>query len=129
MIDKRILLTSCAGLASGMLLNPHQALADKQVSYEEAVRSVTNSFDHAFPGGKGGSIVVSVRRVHGEGDIATMTIRDDGTGFLAKAESKRHGLMLVRRPVEQVRGSAVVESGHGTVWTIKIPVERIALAS
>jgi two-component sensor histidine kinase len=90
---------------------------------------VTNSYDHAFPGGKSGSIIVSVRRVLGDGDIATMTISDDGTGFLAKAESKRHGLGLVRRLVEQVRGSAVVDSGHGTVWTIKIPVERIALAS
>jgi len=88
---------------------------------------VTNSYDHAFPGGKNGSIVVSVRRV--DGDIATMTISDDGTGFLAKAESKRHGLGLVRRLVEQVRGSAVVESDHGTVWTIKIPAERIAFAS
>lgn len=39
MIDRRILLTSGAGLASGLLLNPHRALADKQVSYEEAVRS------------------------------------------------------------------------------------------
>jgi two-component sensor histidine kinase len=29
----------------------------------------------------------------------------------------------VRRLVEQVRGSAVVESNQGTVWTIKIPVE------
>jgi two-component sensor histidine kinase len=90
---------------------------------------VTNSYDHAFPGGKRGSIIVSVHRVDGDGDIATMTISDDGTGFLAKAESKRHGLGLVRRLVEQVRGSAVVESGHGTVWTIKIPAERIAFAS
>ena len=90
---------------------------------------VTNSYDHAFPGGKSGSIIVSVRRVHGHGDIATMTISDDGTGFLAKAESKRHGLGLVRRLVEQVRGSAVLESGYGTVWTIKIPVEPIAFAS
>ena len=88
---------------------------------------VTNSYDHAFPGGKNGSIVVSVRRV--DNDIATMTISDDGAGFLAKAESKRHGLGLVRRLVEQVRGSAVVESDHGTVWTIKIPAERIAFAS
>jgi two-component sensor histidine kinase len=90
---------------------------------------VTNSYDHAFPGGKKGSIVVSVRRIDGDSDIATMTISDDGTGFLAKAENKRHGLGLVRRLVEQVRGSAVVDSGHGTVWTIKIPVERIAFAS
>jgi len=90
---------------------------------------VTNSYDHAFPGGKKGSIIVSVRRVDGSGDIATMTISDDGTGFLAKAESKRHGLGLVRRLVEQVRGSATIDSDHGTIWTIKIPVERIAFAS
>jgi two-component sensor histidine kinase len=90
---------------------------------------VTNSYDHAFPDGKKGSIIVSVRRVDGDRDIATMTISDDGTGFRAKAESKRHGLGLVRRLVEQVRGSAVVESGHGTVWTIKIPAERVAFAS
>jgi len=88
---------------------------------------VTNSYDHAFPGGKRGSIIVSVRRT--DGDAATMTISDDGAGFLAKAESKRHGLGLVRRLVQQVRGSAIVTSDHGTVWTIKIPVERAALAS
>jgi two-component sensor histidine kinase len=88
---------------------------------------VTNSYDHAFPGGNRGSIVVSVRRAGG--DVATLTISDDGAGFLAKAESKRHGLGLVRRLVEQVRGSATVDSGHGTLWTIQIPVERIALAS
>jgi two-component sensor histidine kinase len=88
---------------------------------------VTNSYDHAFPGGKRGSIIVSVRR--SDGDAATMTISDDGTGFLARTENKRHGLGLVRRLVEQFRGSAIVASDHGTVWTIKIPVERAALAS
>jgi two-component sensor histidine kinase len=88
---------------------------------------VTNSYDHAFPGGRKGSIIVSVHR--GDGDVATMTISDDGAGFLAKAESKRHGLGLVRRLVEQVRGSATVDSDSGTVWTVKIPVERVVLAS
>jgi two-component sensor histidine kinase len=90
---------------------------------------VTNSYDHAFPGGKRGSIIVSVRRADGDADIATLTISDDGTGFLAKAESKRHGLGLVRRLVEQVRGSAIVNSDHGTVWTIKIPLEGVAIAA
>ena len=88
---------------------------------------VTNSYDHAFPDGRRGSIAVTVR--HDDSDIAIMTISDDGTGFLARAESKRHGLGLVRRLVEQVRGSAAVDSGHGTVWTVKIPVEPIAPAS
>jgi hypothetical protein len=59
---------------------------------------VTNSYDHAFPGGKG-SITVSVQCVP---DVNTMTMppSDDGEGFKAQAESKRHGLGLVRRLVE-----------------------------
>jgi two-component sensor histidine kinase len=91
--------------------------------------AVTNSYDHAFPGRNKGSIVVSVHRTAGDGDddVMTMTISDDGTGFPAKTENKRHGLGLVRRLVQQVRGSAVIVSDHGTVWTIKIPVERVAL--
>ena len=88
---------------------------------------VSNSYDHAFPGGKKGSIHVSVRC--NDGDFATMRISDDGTGFKPKAESKRHGIGLVRRLVEQVRGSVTVAFDHGTVWTIKIPVERTALAA
>jgi two-component sensor histidine kinase len=87
---------------------------------------VTNSYDHAFPGGRRGSISVSVSC--SEGDVATMTISDDGKGFPARTENKRHGLGLVRRLVEQVRGSAILDSNHGTIWTIKIPVEP-ALAS
>ncbi|HVA14242.1 MAG TPA: histidine kinase dimerization/phosphoacceptor domain -containing protein [Stellaceae bacterium] len=82
---------------------------------------VTNSYDHAFPDGKG-STVVSVRRAAGDDDMATMTISDNGTGFKTTAESKRHGLGLVRRLIEQVRGTAMVDSHHGTVWTIRFPV-------
>ena len=88
---------------------------------------VSNSYDHAFPGDKKGSILVSVRC--NDGDFTTMRISDDGTGFKPKAENKRHGLGLVRRLVEQIRGSVTVDSDHGTVWTIKIPVERTALAA
>jgi len=88
---------------------------------------VTNSYDHAFPLGRKGSIAVTVRRTGN--DFATMLISDDGTGFQLGAENKRHGLGLVRRLVEQVRGNATVETDHGTVWTIKIPVEGVALAA
>ena len=87
---------------------------------------VSNSYDHAFPGRKG-SILVSVRC--NDADFTTMRISDDGTGFKPKAESKRHGIGLVLRLVEQVRGSVTVDFDHGTVWTIKIPVERSALAA
>ena len=54
--------------------------------------------------------------------MATMTIRDNGTGFKTEADSKRHGLGLVRRLVEQVRGTVMLDTDHGTVWTIKFPI-------
>jgi two-component sensor histidine kinase len=82
---------------------------------------VTNCYDHAFPDGKG-STIVSVRRAAGDDDMATMTISDDGQGFKGKAEDKRHGLGLVRRLIEQVRGTTMVDFDHGTVWTIRFPV-------
>ena len=81
---------------------------------------VTNSYDHAFPGGEG-STNVSVRRAAGDVDMATITVSDNGTGFNSGAEGKRHGLGLVRRLVEQVRGTVMVDSDHGTVWTIRFP--------
>jgi len=82
---------------------------------------VTNSYEHAIPDGKG-STVVSVHGSVGDSGTATMTISDDGTGFEAKTEDKRHGLGLVRRLVEQIRGTVLVQSSHGTVWIIKFPV-------
>ena len=80
---------------------------------------ITNSYDHAFPSGKGAASV-SVHRT-GDGGMATLTISDNGSGFEAKAEGRRHGLGLVRRLIEQVRGTIMVQSGHGTVWTIRFP--------
>lgn len=82
---------------------------------------VTNSYDHAYPDGRG-STKVSVRRGAGAADMATMTISDDGIGFKALDGSKRHGLGLVRRLVEQVRGVITVDSENGTLWTINFPV-------
>jgi two-component sensor histidine kinase len=87
---------------------------------------VTNSYDHAFPGGKG-SITVSVQSAFPDANTMIMTLSDDGEGFKAQTESKRHGLGLVRRLVEQVRGMASLDSENGTVWTIKIPVPSSAL--
>jgi two-component sensor histidine kinase len=86
---------------------------------------VTNSYDHAFPGGKG-STSVSVRGAAKNDDMATMIISDDGKGFEAEKGSKRDGLGLVQRLIEQVRGTVMVDSDHGTIWTIKFPVNDTA---
>jgi two-component sensor histidine kinase len=82
---------------------------------------VTNSYDHAFVDGRG-STIVSVCGGTGDDNMATMTVRDNGKGFKTQVKDKRHGLGLVRRLVEQVRGTATVDSDHGTVWTIRFPM-------
>jgi len=82
---------------------------------------VTNSYDHAFPSGKGAT-TVSVRKALDNDNIATLTISDNGKGFAEKLDSKRHGLGLVRRLIQQVHGTATVASDHGTVWTIRFPI-------
>jgi two-component sensor histidine kinase len=81
---------------------------------------VTNSYDHAFPSGAG-TIAVSAFRAAGQADEAILIIRDDGVGFTTQVESKRHGLGLVRRLIEQVRGTVTLDSDHGALWTIRLP--------
>jgi two-component sensor histidine kinase len=82
---------------------------------------VTNSYDHAFPDGTG-SITVAVRAPAGNDGMATMTVLDSGPGFDAKVGNKRHGLGLVRRLVEQLRGTVTLDSQHCTFWTVRFPV-------
>ena len=57
-----------------------------------------------------------------EGDGATIIFRDDGVGFAEIGSSKRHGLALVKRLMEQVGGSAILRSDHGCEWTLKFRV-------
>lgn len=81
---------------------------------------VTNSFDHAFPQGKG-TIVVSVHLEPGSSVKAVLTVSDDGCGFKPHAGSKRHGLGLVRRLIEQVGGTIDIATEGGSIWTIRFP--------
>ena len=84
---------------------------------------VTNSYEHAFPSSRG-VINVTVRRPTAELGMACMVISDNGNGFKVGPTNKRHGLGLVGRLAEQIGGTATVNSDHGTVWTIHIPVHE-----
>jgi two-component sensor histidine kinase/ActR/RegA family two-component response regulator len=86
---------------------------------------ISNSYLHAFPNGAG---TISVSLLGGKpGDEATITFADDGVGFRETGDSKRHGLGLVKRLMEQVDGSAELRSDHGAVWTLRFPIPTIAL--
>jgi two-component sensor histidine kinase/putative methionine-R-sulfoxide reductase with GAF domain len=82
---------------------------------------VANAYLHAFPQGKG-MIDVALRQSQQSGH-ATLTVADDGVGFVTASESKRHGLGLVRRLAQQIRGTAQVISCPGsTTWTMEFPI-------
>ncbi len=85
---------------------------------------ISNSYAHAFPANSGSiEISLSQNQAH---DKATMVFSDDGVGFPDNAGSKRHGLGLVRRLMQQLGGSATLRSDQGTEWTLEFPLSGTA---
>jgi len=84
----------------------------------------SNAYLHAFLN-TAGTITVKLVQNYGQ---AMLTISDDGIGFVEKTGSKRHGIGLIKRLMEQAKGSAVLTSshGHGTVWTLTFPCDTCA---
>jgi len=84
---------------------------------------LSNSYRHAFAQNVG-AISVSLRAGKPGGE-ATIDFSDDGVGFVQTGDSKRHGLGLVKRLMQQVKGSAEVRSDRGTAWTLTFPVPML----
>jgi two-component sensor histidine kinase/ActR/RegA family two-component response regulator/putative methionine-R-sulfoxide reductase with GAF domain len=84
---------------------------------------LSNSFLHAFPQ-SAGSISVSLV-AGGPGDEATISVVDDGVGFVQTGASKRRGLGLVQRLMQQINGSVQVSSDVGTAWTLRFPAPKL----
>lgn len=78
---------------------------------------ISNAYVHAFPGRAGAIHVRLAQAAAG----AVLTIGDDGVGFAEPPLSKRHGLGLVRRLMEQIGGTVRVTSTHGTQWSFAFP--------
>jgi two-component sensor histidine kinase len=84
---------------------------------------ISNSYLHAFPVGWGTIEVLLFHEV--PGGEARIEFTDNGVGFIDSTNSKRHGIGLVRRLMEQVEGSAKLRSDKGTTWTLKFPIPAI----
>jgi two-component sensor histidine kinase len=87
---------------------------------------VTNAVRHAFPGGGAGIIRVGLRAV----DNATvlLSIRDNGVGFdieRQRTPSESLGLRLVDLLVDQLHGTASLETSAGSSWEVRFPVEPV----
>jgi len=92
---------------------------------------VANSYEHAFPSGAGtititGGPLGGALAAPGWGEIR---VSDDGVGYVTTAESKRHGLGLVRRLMEQVFGHLEVQTTRGTTSVLTFPLFDAQAAS
>jgi two-component sensor histidine kinase len=81
---------------------------------------ISNSYEHAFTPA-GGNIAVSLCWPEGSGE-AVISVRDNGSSFIERPGSKRHGVGLVRRLMHQVQGSATMRTDGGAVWDLRFPV-------
>jgi len=82
---------------------------------------VSNAYMHAFPEGSG-EIDVMMRVIPGG---AWLSVVDNGVGF-SGIETKRRGVGLVRRLIEQVDATLSLQSDRGTAWTINFRVPEIS---
>ena len=78
----------------------------------------SNAYLHAFPD-RAGIIRVMLLQKDNTG---ILTISDDGPGFVQDKESRRHGVGLIKRLMEQAKGTAELKSDNGTIWTLVFPI-------
>jgi two-component sensor histidine kinase len=77
---------------------------------------LTNSYGHAFLDRKG---TIEITLVRTGSTHAMLTIKDNGIGFAAKADSTRHGVGLIKRLMERAQGTVDFQTGAGgTLWTL-----------
>ena len=84
---------------------------------------LTNVFKYAFPKKSSGNVHLTTESLDG---LVTITIQDDGQGFLLRKESNPSpgfGLTIVQLLVEQLEGTFDISSNHGVKSLIRFRLE------
>ena len=84
---------------------------------------VSNAYEHAFPDGADGTILVRTRT---DADALTLLVRDDGRGVRRTDEARSLGLGIVRDLAAQASGTITrrVPPGGGTEWVFTAPLRE-----
>lgn len=77
----------------------------------------SNALAHAFPDGRHGTVLVSLRAIDEE--IHELRVADDGIGLPPDQGTDTPGLTMVTRLVDQLQGELVIERGSGTTVVVR----------
>ena len=87
---------------------------------------ISNALKHAFPGGNGGQIKVTLRS--GPAGTCSLCVEDNGAGIPSELDVAKHkslGLRLVRTLAKQLRGTFdLVQLDQGTSACLKFAVDQ-----
>ncbi len=84
---------------------------------------ISNAYKHAFPDGRQGTILISLRRL--ADDRAELRVRDDGVGYALKADDhagESLGLTIIDALVDQISGRLTSERREGTTVVVDFPL-------
>ena len=87
----------------------------------------SNAIKHAFSGGSGGEVVVTLEHDPDTGDVC-LSVKDNGVGLPADLDwrqSSSLGLRLVQMLTKQMRGTVQAGPGPGTEFQINFNVKGI----
>jgi PAS domain S-box-containing protein len=87
----------------------------------------SNALKHAFPGGRGGEVTVTLEHDTATG-VVCLGVRDNGVGLPADLDWRQSpslGLRLVQMLAKQMRGTVQTGSGPGTQFQINFKVKGI----
>lgn len=86
-----------------------------------AVEAITNAYRHGFSASQSGSITV---HFNVEGDFATLSITDNGAGFVPTANTGSMGVQLMEAFAQQLGGvlDTVSTPSNGSIITLRYPL-------
>lgn len=107
-----------------------ERIEDLRVGKEAAVplglvvnEVITNALNHAFPGGRRGTISITLKPL--DGTRAKLSIADDVIGFDASQRAKGMGRRLLAGLVRQLGGEFEFKSDGGSKFEMTFPLERL----
>ncbi len=111
-------------LAQGITVNLsiHECVLDINRAIPVALilnEALTNSFKHAFPDERGGTIKIDF--THNDSGDYVLNISDDGIGISGRIDREHFGTLgmeLIYNLTKQINGECSIEGGNGTRLTI-----------